>query len=131
MAPCSKTKSRNSFGAGQHSFAWLSCLYFDAFPEGYVVLDFGCGGFGVRVIPGGVFVFHSVDFQIVIVCGAFPGAFAGVGAGLEKFLLHRAGGKILVSFHYDATIAIRDDFSTPSCFWHFVPPKVFCALEYF
>ena len=77
-----------------------SCFYLDAFPESDVVLDFGGSGFGVRIIPGGVFVFHAVDFQMVVVRGALPGAYAGVLAGLEEFPLHSVTRKILVSFHY-------------------------------
>ena len=73
----------------------------------------------MRVIPGGVFVFHAVDFERVVVRGAFPGAFAGVLAWLEKFLFHRVGREILIPFHYDAAIAVCDDFSGPRCFWHF------------
>src|SRR5258705_2703147 len=122
MARCSRTKSRNSFAAGPNSFAWLSRFYFYAFPEGDVVLDFGGGGFRLRVIPRGVFVFHALDFESVIMRRALPGAFAGVLAGLKKFLLHGARRKILISFHYDAAIAVRDNFSRPCCFCHFDSP---------
>src|SRR5882672_3124735 len=101
----------------------MSCFYLDAFPEGYVVFDLGGGWFGLRVIPGGVFVFQAVDFERVVVRGAFPGAFAGVLAGLEKFLFHRVGREILIPFHYDAAITVRDDFSSPGCFWHFSPSE--------
>src|SRR4029077_14727589 len=87
-------------------------------PEGDAILDFGGGGFGVRIIPGGVFVFHAIDFEMVVVRGALPGAFASVRARPEEFLLHRFGGEILVPFDDDGAIAVRDDFSCPGCFRH-------------
>src|SRR6266852_9138365 len=100
-----------------------SSFYFDALPEGDAVPDFGRGGFGVRIIPGGVFVLHAVDFQMVVMRGALPGAHAGVLARLQELALHGLGGKILIPFHYDAVIALSYDFSCPSCFWHS------CTLE--
>jgi len=84
-----------------------------------VVFDLGRGWFGLRIVPGGVFVFHAIDFKRVVVRGAFPGALAGVLAGLEKFLFHCVRREILIPFHYDAEITFCDDFSGPRCFWHF------------
>jgi hypothetical protein len=90
----------------------------DAFPEGYAVFDFGGGGFGFGVIPGGVFVLHAVDFHVVIVGGAFPGADAGVAAGLEEGFSDRVGGEILVPFDFDGGAAFCDGFTCPGGFGH-------------
>src|SRR5690348_11396367 len=92
------------------------------FPESNAILDFGGCGFGLRVIPGGVFVFHAVDFEMIVMRGALPGAFAGVRARLEKFFLDGVGRKILVPFDYDTAVAVRDDSSRPGCFRHWRLP---------
>src|ERR1700730_9207763 len=108
-----------------------SCFDFDAFPEGDAVFDFGGSGFGLRIIPCGVLVFHAVDFEMVIVRGTLPGAFAGVTAGFQEFFFYIVDWKILVPFDDDRMLAVSDYFSCPGCTRHFGLPLLFFFLTTF
>src|SRR6266852_926673 len=99
-----------------------SSLDAHSLPEGDAILDFGGGGFGVRIIPGGVFVFHAIDFEMIVVRGALPGAFASVRARFEEFLFHGVGWKILVPFDDATACTVRDDFPCYGCFRHLGSP---------
>src|SRR4029077_1479819 len=95
-----------------------SDLNADAFPKGPTVLDFGVRGLWLLIVPRGVFVFHAIDFDMVIMRGALPRAFGGVRARLEEVLFHGVSWEILVSFDDDGAVAVRNHFSCPRCFRH-------------
>src|SRR6202451_455137 len=75
-------------------------LDFHAFPESYVSLDLAGGRFGFGVVPGGTGVALAVDFDVVVTCGAFPGADRVLIAGFEMFVADGIGRKILIAFHF-------------------------------
>src|SRR6202035_1361257 len=81
-------------------------------------------GLRLRVVPRRVIVPHSAHFHAVIMRGALPRTLGRVRAWLQKFLLDRVGREILVPFHNDARIALRDYFSPPGCLSHFVSPSL-------
>src|ERR1700693_3105879 len=95
-----------------------SDLNADAFPKGNTVLDFGGRGLWLRIVPRGVFVFHAIDFEMVVVRGTLPRTFAGVRARLEEFLFHGVSREILVPFDDDAAVAVRNHSSPPRSFRH-------------
>src|SRR5215218_2090905 len=67
----------------------LPTLFLDrhAAPEGYVVLDVGRRRLGVRVVPVGVRVLHSVHGEGVVARRLLPAADCVGVARLEKFSL--------------------------------------------
>jgi hypothetical protein len=92
----------------------------DAFPKRYPVLDFGGGGLRLRIKPGGVVVLHTVDRDVIVVRGSLPRTDRGVTAGLQDFFFYGFRREILVTFNHDRGVALRDHFSAPRCFGHFV-----------
>jgi len=65
----------------------------DAFPESHPTDDFLRGGLGIGIKPGGIVIAHAIDFNMIVMRGAFPWANRGVGAGFQKFLFYGGGGK--------------------------------------
>ena len=92
----------------------------NAVPECDAVFDFRGGVFWLRIIPGGIFVVHAVNDQMIVVSSSLPWADGGVLARLQKFFFYRFCGKILVAFDNHAVVTLRNHFSAPACFCHSV-----------
>src|SRR5580693_4661255 len=98
----------------------LTLAAFDAntFPERDSALDFRGSRLGFRVIPGGVFVFHSIDFDMVVVGCAFPWANGCVHARLQDIFGDGVGRKILISLDDHGVAALGNDLANPNGFCH-------------
>src|SRR6266403_2420725 len=123
MAPSSRMRSRNKEAlvlAGLQTSRSSSALDADAFPKCDVVLDFSRGGLRLGIIPGGVVVLHAVHSDVIVLRGSFPGTNRGVIAVHQDLFFHGFGREILVALNHDRGAALRNHFSAPGCFGHFV-----------
>jgi len=94
----------------------------NAFPEGDAALDFGSGRTGFGVVPRSVFVFHAIDFHVIVVGRAFPRADGCVRAGFQDIFGDGVCREILIPFDDDRVVTFGDDFATPDGFCHELAP---------
>src|ERR1700732_2530226 len=97
-------------------------------PKRDVVLDLRRSGLRLRVVPRRIVVPHSAHFHTVVVRRPLPRTLRRMRTRLQKLFLDRIQREILVPFHHDACIALRDDFSTPSRLSHFFSPSILKVL---
>jgi hypothetical protein len=90
----------------------------NALPERHSIPNLTGRRLRFRVIPRRIFVPLAIDHHVVIAGRPLPRTYRLRRTRLKKFLANRVPRKILVPFHLDALIALRQHDVFPSCFSH-------------
>ena len=96
-----------------------SFLYdFHALPEGYVVFYLSRLRFGIRVVPGGLFIDLIPNHDIVIARRSFPAAEGVRVTVTQMFTVYRIRWKIVIALDELRFITFGQDDVFPGSFGH-------------
>src|SRR3954462_31306 len=85
----------------------------DALPERDAIADHLGFGLGIGVVPDGIRIELALHQQRVVAGLALPLAVGLVVRESHVLAVQRALGKVVVAFHHDGVVALRDDRAVP------------------
>src|ERR1700750_1126332 len=94
---------------------WRLLFDFNSAPEGYMILDVTGCRLGIRIVPGGILIFLSVDQKTVVPRLSLPGASRNRRAGAKVFPFQGTLREVNIALNHLCRIAFRDYFAVPGC----------------
>ena len=90
-----------------HPTPYTLILYLNPSPKSDIIGNFFRRIFGGGIIPSGIFIYLTIDNNIVVTGNPFPATGSVSGTILKIILINSIGGKIIISFHHFTLITFR------------------------